>query len=169
MASAVGVLLLVSLATNLCRSELPDTCQNILSTDVNPTGDLSLAPPPPQQQAGGDPGPGGPSLPSSLAEYLQQFSQGPGSNNTCYNLTLLPGMHSFSLAMAISVPGSIAIIASSLGEVEVEFRSAMARTSVLQLQNMGYLEVRGISFTSSSGFLSFENIHTLVIDSCTFR
>ena len=135
-------------------NSLPETCDVVLPVQIRPS-----QPPSP-----------GSNVPT-LEQYLQLLAGiGVPDNNitTCYNLTLLPGRHSFSApAMAVSLPDTV--ISAESSPVLVEFGSAIASNSVLDIQNISYLEVRGITFLRSSGFLSFLNAGTILISSCVFR
>ena len=145
-----SLLLVVTLAGY--SSSLPETCDVVVPVRISPSPGSSNSP--------------------TLEDYLELLASGglPVINNitTCYNLTLLSGRHSFSAPKtAVTLPDTV--ISAESSPVIVEFSSAFASNSVLDIQNIGYLEVRGIVFLRSSGFLSFVNADTILISSCVFR
>lgn len=149
-----SLLLVVILASY--SSSLPETCDVIVPVQISPS----------------QPAPSPGSIAPTLEQYLQLLASGlvpaPDNVTTCYNLTLLPGRHSFSAPkFAVTLPDTV--ISAESSPVVVEFGSASAKNSVLDIQNISYLEVQGIIFLRSTGFLSFLNADTILIRSCVFR
>ena len=101
----LGLLLVLALV-GYCTADLPDTCQMIVPVAVRPTSSDSQ--------------PGSPGSSLSLVDYLQLLSGFNTPSTSCFNITLLPGKHSFTAPMTVEVPDLVVILSgSSSGEVQV--------------------------------------------------
>ena len=101
----LGLLLVLTLVVH-CTADLPDTCQVIVPVAVEPTSSDSQ--------------PGSPGSSPSLVDYLQLLSGFITPSTRCFNITLLPGRHSFVAPMAVKLPDVVVVLSgSSSGEVQV--------------------------------------------------
>lgn len=86
----------------------------------------------------------------------------------CYNITITSGNYTISEQFVISK--NFALYGdSSEGPVNISFSFNEDQLTVMEFKAVDFVEIVGVEFFGSPGFIWFENITEIVITNCSFR